>query len=290
MSILQEPGQVAVANDDRSYVDWPAIFAGAVLASAISLVLLAFGSALGLSLTSAREGQSSSLFLMAVVGGLWILTVQLSASLAGGYLAGRLRRRHGDSTEYESDLRDGSHGLVTWAVATIVAATLTVSGITGTAATVGQAAGAVASAAGQGVQALASNDLLVDRVVRAAPNADPLDEGARDEVGRILVSAVTSDDGISQQDRDYLVALSADRAGIPPEEAEQRIDEIVANAQQLENEARAAAERARRAAMMAAFLLAVSLVLGTAIAYYGATVGGNHRDKQTVVPGWFARW
>ncbi len=287
MAIIQDP---ATAHDDRPYMDWPAVFAGAVVASAISLILLAFGSALGLSLTSAREGEAASLLAMAVIGGLWILTVQLSASLAGGYLAGRMRRRHGDASEYESDIRDGSHGVVTWAVATLLAALLTVSGISGTAATVSQAAGTAASAVGQGAQALASNDLLVDRVLRGAPGAEPLDEGARGEVGRILVSAVTSEDGIAEADRDYLVALSAERAGITPEEAQQRVDEIVANAQQLEAQAREVAEQARRTAMIAAFMLAASLVLGAAVAYYGATLGGNHRDRQTVVPGWFVRW
>jgi hypothetical protein len=289
MAVFQESARPPV-EDDRSYMDWPAVFAGAVIASAISLVLLTFGSALGLSLTSAREGQSASLFAMAVIGGLWILTVQLSASLAGGYLAGRMRRRHGDASEYESDIRDGSHGLVTWAVATLIAAGLAFSGIAGTAGVIGQAAGTTVSAVGQGAQALAGNELLVDRVVRAAPGGEPLDEGTRAEVGRILVSAVTSDDGIAQADRDYLVALAAERAGVAPEEAEQRIDEVVATAQQLENEARAVAEQARRTGMIAAFLLAASLVVGAAVAYYGATLGGNHRDRQTVVPGWFVRW
>ena len=52
---------VAIASDnDHSYVDWSAIFAGTVLASAISFVLLTFGSAIGLSLTSAYEGRGSA--------------------------------------------------------------------------------------------------------------------------------------------------------------------------------------------------------------------------------------
>jgi hypothetical protein len=277
-------------TDERPYMDWPAVFGGAVLASAISVVLLTFGSALGLSLTSAREGQSASLFAITIVSGLWILTVQLSAALAGGYLAGRMRRRHSDATEYESDIRDGSHGLVTWAVATLIAAAITISSLAGTAATVGQVAGAAASTVGPTAQALASNDLLVDRVVRAAPGAEPTDDATRQQVGRILVSAVTSPEGITQADREYIVALTAERAGIPPEEADQRIEETLAAAQQLENEARALAEQARRTAMISAFLLAVSLALGAAVAYYAATLGGNHRDRQIVVPGWYKPW
>jgi hypothetical protein len=135
-----------------------------------------------------------------------------------------------------------------------------------------------------------SNDLLVDRVVRAAPGAEPTDDATRQQVGRILVSAVTSPEGITQADREYIVALTAERAGIPPEEADQRIEETLAAAQQLENEARALAEQARRTAMISAFLLAVSLALGAAVAYYAATLGGNHRDRQIVVPGWYKPW
>lgn len=291
MALIEETVVTSgVSDDPRSYLDWPAIFAGAVLAAAISLVLLTFGSAIGLSLTSAREGQSASLFWIAIVGGLWILWVQVSASIAGGYLAGRMRRRHGDATEYESDIRDGSHGVVVWAVATLAAAVLAYSGAMGTAAIVGQTAGAAASAVGQAAEPLDPNDLLVDRVLRGVPGADPVDDGTRSEVGRILLSSVTSDEGLSDADREYLTALAADRAGVSPEEAQQRIDEVVAQAQELEDDARAAAEQARRTAMVAAFLAAASLIVSAAAAYFGGTLGGNHRDKQTVVADWYRPW
>ena len=293
MALVEETiVSTADTNDGRSYMDWPAIFAGAALAAAISLVLLTFGSALGLSMTSAREGQSASLFWIAVIGGLWILWVQISASMTGGYLAGRMRRRHGDASEYESDIRDGAHGLVVWAVATLVAATLTYSGAMGTATVAGNAASATVSALGTAAGAAASGptDLLVDRTLRGAPGADPINESTRAEVNRILISAATTEGGLTAEDRQYLVAVAADRAGITPEEAEARIDQVMAQAQQLENDARAVADQARRAAMIAAFLLAASLLIGGATAYYGGTLGGNHRDKQTVVDGWYKAW
>ncbi len=294
MALIEETVVTPVSDDARSYIDWPAIFAGTAVAAAISLVLLTFGTALGLSLTSAHEGQSASLFWIAIVGGLWLLWVQVSASMAGGYLAGRMRRRHGDATESESDLRDGSHGLVVWAVATLAAAVLAYSGAMGTVTAVGQTAGAAASAAGsavaQAVDVLDPNDLLIDRTLRGAPGAAPTDEGTRSEVGRILLSAATSDEGMTDADRQYLVALAAQRAGISPEEAEQRIDEVTAQAAQFEQQAREAADRARRTAMVAAFLAAVSLLVSAAAAYFAGTLGGNHRDKQTMVEGWYRPW
>lgn len=290
MALIEETVVAPASDETRSYIDWPAIFAGAALAAAISLVLLTFGTALGLSLTSAHEGQSASLLWIAVVGGLWLLWVQVSASMAGGYLAGRMRRRHGDATESESDIRDGSHGLVVWAVATLAAAVLAYSGAMGTVTAVGQTAGAAASAVAQTVDALDPNDLLIDRTLRGSPAAAPVGEGTRSEVGRILLSAAMSDEGLTDADRQYLVALAAERAGIPPEEAERRIDEVVAQAARLEEQAREAADRARRTAMIAAFLAAVSLLVSAAAAYFAGTLGGNHRDRQTVVEGWYRPW
>ena len=296
MTLIEDTETViAPAPDEgRSYVDWPAIFAGAAAAAAISLVLLTFGAALGLSLTSAQEGQSASLFWIAIIGGLWLLWVQVSASLAGGYLTGRMRRRHGDASEYESDIRDGSHGLVVWAVATLVAALLAYSGTMGAATAVGQTAGATASAIGgtiaQAADALDPNDLLVDRTLRSTPGAAPADEATRGEVTRILISSALSDEGMSEADRQYLVSVAASRAGITPEEAQRRIDEVAAQAGQFAQEARDAADRARRGAMFAAFLTAASLIVSAAAAYFGGTLGGNHRDRQTVIEGWYRPW
>ncbi|MBX3530460.1 MAG: hypothetical protein KF849_07620 [Rhizobiaceae bacterium] len=276
----------AIADDGRSYVDWPAIFAGTVVASAISFLLVTFGSAVGLSLTSAYEGEGMSLTWFAVAAGLWLLWVQVSSFFAGGYLAGRLRKRHGDASEYESDLRDGAHGLVVWGLGLLLGAAIAFVAAGGAAATATSAVGTAATVAAEAVDPSA---LLVDRSLRGAPGAEPVDEGTRSAVGRILLSAAT-EDGLDPADRDYLIAVVAERAGIPAEEAQTRVDQLVAQAQQLEADARAAADRARRIGVMAAFLAAAALLVSGVAAYWGATMGGNHRDKQTVIEGWLGRW
>lgn len=286
MAIHEETLVVASApagDETRSYVDWPAIFAGTVLAAAISFVLLTFGSAVGLSLTSAYEGEGMSLFWFAIAAALWLLWVQISASVAGGYIAGRMRRRHGDATEYESDIRDGSHGLVVWGLSTLVAGFIAYSGAIGAASVAGQTAGAAAAVA---AETLDPSDLLVDRTLRGG---EPATDATRAEISRILLSAV-DDDGLDAADREYLVATVAARAGISPEEAQQRVDQVVAQAQQLEADARAAADRARRITMIGAFLAAASLMVSAAAAYFGATMGGNHRDSQTMIDGWYKPW
>jgi len=294
MTIHDETVAVVAApsvDNDRSYIDWPAILAGTFLATAISFVLLTFGSAIGLSMTSAQEGEGVSLFWFAIIGGLWLLWVQISSFMAGGYLTGRMRRRHGDATEYESDIRDGSNGLVMWALAVLVGAFIAISGVSGAISTAAQTAGAVGQAAGAVAGSVAEaadpNDLLLDRALRGT--GQPLDDATRTQVGRVLVNAVTEGQ-LDQADRDYLINVVAQRAGIPPEEAQQRVDQLVTQANQIEAEAREAAEQARRVGMVAAFLAAASLLISGAAAYYAATLGGNHRDKQTVVEGWYRPW
>lgn len=278
-----------VTDDDRSYVDWPSILAGAVLATAISLVLLTFGSAVGLSLASFEPGSGVSLFWLAIVTGFWLLWVQISSFLAGGYLSGRLRRRHGDATEYESDVRDGSHGLVVWAVGVVIGAFIAFWGIGGALTTATSGAATAAAAIASEVD-LDVDGLMVDRALRGGPAATgPVGEEMRGEVSRILLSAV-ADGELDAADRDYLTSIVAARAGISQEEAQQRIDQILAQARQVAEEARDAAETARRIAMIAAFIVAASLLVSAAGAYFGATLGGRHRDQQTLVEGWYKPW
>lgn len=285
----------AVGLEERSYVDWPAIIAGAVVASSISLVLLTFGSAIGLSLTSAYEGSGISAAGFAIAAALWLVWVQVSGFFAGGYLTGRMRRRNYDATEDESDIRDGSHGLAMWGVGVLLGALVTFSGITAavstaTTASSNVAAGA-AAAAGSADEMADSSQLIVDRLLRGGAAVPEGTNAAnqRAEVGRILLSSATTGK-LDPADRQYLVETVAARAGIPQEEAQQRVDQTYAQAQELEAQARAAADRARKIAVIGAFMTAASLLIGGVGAYFGAVLGGNHRDKQVVVDGWVRPW
>lgn len=143
-----------VANPEgTSYVEWSTIIAGAVMATAISGLLFSFGSAIGLSLTSAwpGEGMSARFFLLAMT--IWVVWVQVSSFFAGGYLAGRMRRRVGDGVPAEVESRDGAHGLMVWALGVVVGGVLLASATTGTLragaeATARLGGGAIAAAGG----------------------------------------------------------------------------------------------------------------------------------------------
>ncbi|PZO86880.1 MAG: hypothetical protein DI626_05390, partial [Micavibrio aeruginosavorus] len=104
----------------NSYVEWSSIIAGAVLACALSFVLLQFGAAVGLAQIDLDMSPDANVSPGGVLAtGIWLLWVQVLASLAGGYLTGRMRMPIIGATEHERDMRDGVHGLLVWATSTL---------------------------------------------------------------------------------------------------------------------------------------------------------------------------
>ena len=94
---------------------------------------------------------------------------------------------------------------------------------------------------------------------------------------------------ISADDRAYLAQVVARQTGLSPEEAQARVDALAARTQEIAADAKAAAERARKFGILAAFIAAATLAISAAGAYWAAGWGGNHRDEGTVIPMWFDR-
>lgn len=292
------PAAVAAVRTDpgSSYVDWGAVLAGAVVASAIAFILTAFGGALGLSLISPQEGMGLGSTGLLIAIGIWTVWVAASSNMAGAYLTGRLRRRVADATEHEVDVRDGTHGVVMWGVTVLVTAVLLAGGAATTARVGAEAAGAAGSAAATAVEE-AGPDLryLADTLLRPEAGQPGTMTGsisgqggqagagpdAGERVARILENV--GDEGLAEEDRGYLARLVADRTGMTPEQAEERIDATLTRYQAMEQEIQDAADAARRLSVAAAFLLAASLLIAGAGAWFAAQMGGQHRDEQTVL-------
>jgi hypothetical protein len=114
----------ALVTSVKSTVSWPAIIAGAFVAISASLILLLLGSGLGFASISPWPDRGVSATTFAVTTAIWLIVTQWISAGLGGYIAGRLRTRwHGTHT-HEIFFRDTAHGLVTWAVATVVVAAL----------------------------------------------------------------------------------------------------------------------------------------------------------------------
>ena len=109
-----------------SAVSWSAIVAGTVAAIALTLTLVAIGSALGFASVSPWPGVGAAASTFTIATGVWLIVTQWLSAAAGGYLAGRLRVRwHGLHTD-EVFFRDTAHGLLTWATATVLVAMVAV--------------------------------------------------------------------------------------------------------------------------------------------------------------------
>ena len=103
-------------------VSWPAIFAGAFVAAAVSVMLVALGSGFGFAAVSPWPTTGPAPTTFAVTTGLWLIFTQWTASGVGGYIAGRMRTKWVGVHTHEVFFRDTAHGFVTWAVATVMVA------------------------------------------------------------------------------------------------------------------------------------------------------------------------
>jgi hypothetical protein len=200
--------------------------------------------------------------------------------LAGGYVAGRLRRRIGDATPHEVEIRDGLHGLAVWGIGTLIAALVTAVVVTGSLGVVAAAtAGSSPSATSSSNDRLAGSVDLLFRSDRPAPNTNP--EVARAEMMRLLTAAATGGQ-ITPEDRTYMARVVSERTGLAPPEAQRRVDDVIAKT-------KAAADKARKSAIITAFLTAASLLISGVAAWWAATMGGRHRDEGTVFAN-YTRW
>lgn len=274
-----------VIEDTRPSLDWPAIIAGAVVAAAISFVLLSFGTGIGLSLTSPypREGVSVTAFLVILAA--WVIWVTITSFVAGGYLAGRMRRTTATSTQHQREVRDGIHGLVVWAVGLLLGAAIAASSITGiartgTAAATGAAAGltSVLSEAADPLGYIIDGLLRIEGAAPATPAPNPGE--ARAEATRILAASATAGQ-ISDADRRSLALLVSRQTGLNEPDATARVDAIATQYREAVATARDAAEKARKFSLLLAFLAAATLAIAAAAAWWGAGKGGEHRDSAT---------
>jgi hypothetical protein len=275
-----------VSTPGASFVEWGAVLAGAVLAAAISFVLLTFGTAIGLSATSPWPNSGVSAKVIASIAVFWAMAQQIGAFMAGGYVAGRMRSRWHE-TGHEADFRDGLHGGLVWAVGVVIGAALFLSTAGGAAKTgadiAGQAGTAAMSSTNDPMGAVLDTMLRPTTVAQATPPAGAgtapaatararpaAGDDTRAEMSRILASSVTKG-SLSTQDRAYMAQLVSQRTGMSQQEAEKRVDDAVIAARQ-------AADKARRAAILTGFVTAASLLLSLAAAWWAAVKGGDHRD------------
>lgn len=258
------------------FITWAGVIAGAILAAALWLVLMAFGTAIGLAVASPSATWRDTSIALVILSGLWILLIALASSSIGGYLAGRMRATWGTSVADEIDFRDGVHGLLVWGLAILVGAALAAGATRAMAPATGNLATSTASAA----EPLLAYE--IDRLFRAdRRQGEASDTDLRAQAARIMTTSLGHAD-MAADDRAYLVRLVAARTGLAPADAERRVTEVMV-------QARRAVRRARANAVILAFSLAASMLLGAAAAWFAAGLGGRHRDAGTAPSLWITR-
>ncbi|MBC9030811.1 hypothetical protein IAG41_00250 [Sphingomonas sp. JC676] len=116
----------APENAGGSALSWSAIAAGTVGAIALTLALMALGSAFGLASVSPWPGVGARATTFTIEAGIWLIATQWFSAALGGYLAGRLRVRWHGLYSDEILFRDTAHGFLTWATATVLMAAVAV--------------------------------------------------------------------------------------------------------------------------------------------------------------------
>jgi hypothetical protein len=260
-------------------VSWSAVFAGALVAAAIAAVLHTFAAGVGLAVSSAAPTWRDGSAVLWWLSGLYLVFAALVSYGAGGYVAGRMRDKLADGTVDEREYRDGLHGALTWAVATLLTALLALAIVI--------SAGQAASPSGNtgAATSVASENLIaydIDRLFRSERIATQADAGlARAEAGRILLTA-SSHRGVIAEDRAHLLRLVSARTGLAGADAEKRVDQAITNA--ADN-----IGRARKSSVLIAFLVGSAAILGLAVAWFAAAGGGRQRDEDTAATFWLVR-
>lgn len=101
-------------------LNWPTIWAGAITAIGISLILLGIGAGFGLAAVSPWPGAGPTAAEFTIGAGIWLIVMQWISSAGGGYIAGRMRARWHSLHEREVFFRDTAQGLVMWSLATLI--------------------------------------------------------------------------------------------------------------------------------------------------------------------------
>jgi hypothetical protein len=301
--IEREVDVVPAIAPDASHTpfSWSAAIAGAFAATAVTFIVVALGSGIGLSFAS-PYGSGPSATSLTIAAAVWLVMAQSLGFATGGYLAGRLRSPAYDGVLQETTFRDAAQGLMVWAIGVVAMAAI--AGLTGlyaagaaVQATAGTAPGMARTPSSEmaGTTAGAGGtDYFVDLLLRPGPAAAatvgaapagaaalPAGQAApsaetRAEVTRILVRSV-GQGRLDDEDRMYLAQVVSARTGLGPDEAQRRVAEVETKAR---DTIRETADKAAKAGAYFSFWMFMSLLFGAAAATLAGILGGQLRDGE----------
>lgn len=277
-------------------VSWRAVFAGTLTVLSILLILNLIGLWIGLGTINPSE-ETNPLSGVGIGSIIWWVLSNLIALFAGGFVAARA----GVSF---TDVSGVLQGILTWALYTILSAWLLTTVVGNIISGVGSAVGGVLSTTGETV-----GDRVSSVIEDQAEQLNVTLEEAREEFNALLDDAdreeIQEEFNIEQifrdprnvlentfdaVDRDALINVLVERTDMNENEAQQAVDELLADYENLradaeeflaeaEETAREQAEQAADAVSSASIYLAIALILGVIAAAFGGLAGvKNLRD------------
>jgi hypothetical protein len=279
---LPHTSTVTPAEDMRTMmlhsVSWGAVFAGATVALIAQVILNMLGIGIGLSTVDPAGNGTPAASSLGIGAGLWFVISGVLAAGAGGYLAGRLSGKPSTSTA-------GYHGLIAWAVSTLVVLYLlssAASGIVGGAlGTASSAIGGVGNAMGGSIQTAAQaaapsltklSDPFsgIESQVRGNTGSDPA--ALKDAAVTAMRSAVTGD-AAQQADAQEKAAVALAKAqNIPVEQARTQVQQYTQQFKDTAAKAKAqaiqAADATARTVSQGALFGALALIFGALAAFF----------------------
>lgn len=268
-----ETGRAIEPSSERWTLQWTPVIAGALTACAVSSILVTFGATVGLGVSSTSPTWRNASVALSLLSGIYLILQALVSFGCGGYVGGRCRAPFGRLLSEDAEKRDGMHGIAIWALAVVLGAVLAMLVAAGTTRTTALSP----PATGTEPSVLSYEIDQLFRSARRPPNVDlaPL----RGEAGRVLMTS-SGHNGVSQDDRTYLVQLVTATTGLAGADAERRVDNVIARS-------KTAIAHARATGIILAFSVATALLLGALASWAGAEAGGRHRDGAPL-PAWMA--
>ena len=291
---------VSPADDMRTVavhkVAWGAIFAGAVIALVAQIILNMVGLGIGLSTVDPAGNGTPTAGSLSSGAGIWFVISGILASAAGGWLAGRLAGKPALNT-------GGLHGLVAWAVSTLVVVYLLSSAVGGVASgafsamtsTLGGAGNLVGGSVQTAAQAAApslpgmNNPFSgIEGQVRANTGNDP--QALKDAAVTAVRAAVTGDAAQQADAQEKAAQALAKSKGVPVEQARTEVQQYVQQYKdtvaKAKEQAKQAADATARVASQGALFGSLALILGALAAFLAGRGGAKCLlgDRTAVTP------
>jgi hypothetical protein len=249
-------------------VSWSAAIAGALVATAVTFVVVSLGEGIQLAMASANTA-SPIAAATTIAGAVWLVLAQTLGFAVGGFTAGRLRLDLSTVPSAETRFRDGANGFMVWAVGAVLVASILAIGSALTAANVVWTGEASVGESRLGY--------LVDSLTRApqpGQGAGSIDAD-HGRMVRVLENAVR-EGKLPAGDRTYLAKLVAAKTGVSQDDAERRVDDTVNRAQESISQV---TDATRKAGARVPLLTFVSMLIGVVAATLGGILGGELRDE-----------